>query len=139
MVDATSKPSTGLARVDDLRWHVPSPVAFGHVRTAVDAALTELRVRGAARVHLLYDALTAGFRLAADDDVHQHAHEVAMTAGDEQGLGLFTLAPSAVTDHELERVRHLVDVHVAVRWTVDGPQVRWTGLVGDPEGWVPLG
>lgn len=137
-VDATSKSETTLTRPDDLRWHVPSPVAFGHVGTAVDAAREELRARGVDRVHLLSDTLTVQFRLADADAVHQHAHDIAMAVGGDRGLGLFTLAPSVTTDEDFEGVRHLVDVHVAVRRTANGPEVRWTGLLGSSDGWVAL-
>lgn len=138
MVDATSKATPSLTRADDLRWHVPSPVSFGQVRAAIDVALTELRARDVARIHFLFDTLTTQFRLADADLVHQCAHALAMTVGVEYGLGLFTLEPSVVTDQEFERARHLVDVHVAVRRTASGPRVRWTGLVGDSDGWVSL-
>lgn len=138
VVDATSKATGTLTRADDLRWHVPSPVSFGHVRTAIDVALDELAARDATRIHFLFDTLTTQFRLADADIVHQHAHDLAMTVGRERGLGLFVMKPSAATGQEFEQVRHLVDVHVAVRQTADGPQVRWTGLVGSSEGWVAL-
>lgn len=138
MVDATNKSGTTMTRADEMRWHVPSPVAFGHVARAVDAARDELRTRDVDRIHLLSDTLTVQFRLAHADAVHQHAHDLAMAVGSDRGLGLFTLAPSATTDEEYEGVRHLVDVHVSVRRTADGPQVRWTGLLGRSNGWVPL-
>jgi hypothetical protein len=139
LVDATTKAAGSLSRVDDLRWQVPSPVAFGHVRSALDVAVGALTERGADRVHLLFDALTAQFRLADADIVYQHANDVAMAAGGGPGLGVFTLRPSTAGEAAFERVRHLVDVHVAVRRTERGPEVRWTGLLRDSEGWVPLG
>lgn len=138
LVDATIEGRGTLTRVDDRRWRVPSPVAFGHVRSAVDGALDELAVAGVDRVHVLFDTLTSQFRLADADVVQRHANDVAMSVGSECGLGLFTLEPSAVDEAGFERVRHLVDVHVAVRRTDDGPQVRWTGLVGRSAGWQPL-
>lgn len=138
LVDATGKAAGALTRVDDLRWRVPSPAAFGHVRSALDVAVDALAGRGADRVHLLLDALTAQFRLADADIVHQHAHDVAMAAGGQRGLGLFTLRPSAAGEAAFQRVRHLVDVHVAVRRTERGPEVRWSGLLRDSGGWVPL-
>lgn len=138
MVDATSKATGGLTRVDDRRWHVPSPVSFGHVRVAVDAALDELGTRDAASVHFLVDTPTTQFRLADADLVHQYTHDLAMVVGAEHGLGLLTLEPAATTEREFEQVRHLVDVHVAVRRTANGPQVRWTGLVGSSDGWTGL-
>lgn len=138
MIDATSKSSGALTRVDDRRWHVPSPVSFGHVRTAVDIALNELAAADVERVHFLFDTLTTQFRLADADIVHQHAHDLAMAVGGQTGLGLFTLEPSALSETAFERVRHLVDVHVTVRRTADGPQVRWTGLLGNSCGWQAL-
>jgi hypothetical protein len=137
-VDATSKATGTLTRTDELRWHVPSPVSFGHVRSAIDVALDELAARDATRIHFLFDTLTTQFRLADADIVNQHAHDLAMTVGSESGLGLFVMKPSVATGQEFEQVRHLVDAHVAVRRTADGPQVRWTGLVGSSEGWVEL-
>lgn len=138
MVDATSKPDSTPTRVDELRWHVPSPVAFGHVRSAIDIALEELAARDASHVHFLFDTLTTQFRLADAEIVHRHAHDMAMTVGGERGLGLFTMEPTVTRENEFEQVRHLVDVHVAVRRTASGPEVRWTGLVGNSGGWVSL-
>lgn len=138
LVDATSKAAATLTRVDDLRWRAPSPVAFDHVTSAVDAAREALRARDADRVHVLFDTLTVQFRLADAAAVLHHAHDLLMAVGGERGLGLATLAPSVTTDEEFERVRHLVDVHVAVRRTSGGPEVRWTGLAGSSEGWAPL-
>lgn len=137
MVDATSKATATPARVDERRWHVPSPVAFGHVAAAVDAAIAELRSREADRVHLLLDALTTQFRLADAGAVHRFAHDMATTAA-ETGPGLFTVEPSVTGDREFEQLRHFVDAHVSVRRTAAGPQVRWTGPLGDSEGWVSL-
>lgn len=137
-VDATNKAGTTLTRADDLQWTVPSPVSFGHVVAAVDAARDELRARDVGRIHFLFDTLSVQFRLADADMVHQHAHDLVMAVGGDRGLGLFTMAPSVATDREYEGVRHLVDVHVAVRRTASGPQVRWTGLLGRSDGWVPL-
>jgi len=138
LVDATSEAAGSLTRVDDRRWQVPSPVAFGHVRSALDLAAGELSDRGADRIHLLFGALTAQFRLADPDIVCQHAADVVNAVGDGPGLGVFTLRPSTAGEAAFERVRHLVDVHVATRRTERGPEVRWTGLVRDSDGWVPL-
>jgi hypothetical protein len=138
MVDATSKAAGTGTRTDELRWQVPSPVAFGCLRSAIDDALAALSDRDVGRIHFVFDTLTTQFRLAEADVVHQHTHDMAMTVGEQRGLGLFVLAPSVPTDQEFARVRHLVDVHVAVRRTAEGPQVRWTGLVGSSDGWVAL-
>lgn len=138
MVDATNKSGTTLTRPADLRWHVPSPVSLDRAGTAVDAALDELRARDVGRIHFLFESLTVPFRLVDTDAVHRYVHDLAMAVGGERGLGLFTLAPSVAAPEEYEGVRHLVDVQVAVRRTADGPQVRWTGLVGRSDDWVPL-
>lgn len=137
-VDATTTGPSALSRVDELHWQVPSPTSFRQLRTAVDVALTELRARDAERVHFVVDTLTTQFRLGDGDDVHRHAHHLAMTAGAEAGVGQFALEPAATTDREYERLRHLMDVEVCVRRTASGPKVRWQGLVGTSDGWVPL-
>ena len=138
LVDATSEATTSPRRVDERRWHVPSPVAFGHLRAAIDEALDVLGARDGVRVHVLFDTLTTQFLLADADAVLQHAHDLATALGAERGLGLFTMAPRVARDDELGAVCHLVDVHVGVRRTAGGPQVRWTGLVGGTGGWVAL-
>jgi KaiC/GvpD/RAD55 family RecA-like ATPase len=138
LVDATSTTGQTPGSAEELRWSVPSPVSFEHVGAAVDAAQAELLERGADRIHFVVDALTTQFRLADAGLVHRHAYDLGMAVGAERGLGLFTLERSVTTDQEFERVRHLVDVHVAVRRTASGPQVRWSGLVGSSGGWVTL-
>lgn len=137
-VDATSKAGTSLTRTGDLQWRAPSPVAFGDVATAVGDAREDLLARDGGRIHCLIDTLTVQFRLAAADAVLRHAHDLLMAVGTERGLGLTALAPSVTTSEAFEGMRHLVDVHVAVRRTTSGPEVRWTGLVGSSDGWVPL-
>lgn len=137
MVDATSKARATPTRVDDRRWHVPSPVAFEQVAAAVEAALAELHARESDRVHLLFDALTTQFRLADAGAVHRFTHGMATRAA-RTGPGLFTVEPSVTVEREFEQLRHFVDAHVSVRRTPGGPQVRWTGAHGDSEGWVSL-
>jgi len=136
LVDCTTKHLGEVTRTGDLQWEAPSPVSFEHARQAVDEGLAALHDRGAERVHVLFDTLTTQFRLADADAVLQHAHDLAMTFGGESGLGIFTVEHAVATDQESERLKHLVDVHVEVRRGEDGPEVRWTGLVGNSGGWV---
>lgn len=138
LVDCTTKQRGGLARTGDIRWEAPSPVSFPLACEAIDDALATLHERGVERVHFLFDTLTTQFRLAAAEDVLQHTHDLAMTVGTESGLGVFTIEHAVATDRESERLKHFFDVHVEVRRGDDGPEVRWTGLVGSSDGWVPL-
>lgn len=138
VVDCCNKSAATPARPADLRWRVPSPVAFGPIAAAVGDAFGELADRGVGRAHFLLDTLATQFRLAAPDRVNRHVHDLAMAVGGEGGLGLFTVAPSVVTDREFARLKHLFDVHVEVRRAAGTPEVRWTGLVGRSDGWVPL-
>jgi KaiC/GvpD/RAD55 family RecA-like ATPase len=138
LVDCCTKGRDSLSRSDNLRWEVPSPVAFSELSTAVDEAFAALADHGNDRGHFLFDTLGTQFRLAESDSVVQHVHDLAMRLGTEVGLGVFTVESSAVTDQEFERLKHLVDVHVEVRRVEDGPEVRWTGLVGRSDGWVTL-
>lgn len=138
MVDCTTKQREAVRRTGDLRWETPSPVAFAAARDAIDGALSALRERGTERIHFLFDTLTTQFRLADADAVLQHTHDLAMTVGGESGLGVFTVEHAVATDRESERLKHFFDVHVEVRRGDDGPEVRWTGLVGRSDGWVPL-
>lgn len=138
LVDCRARNPEAPSRGQTLRWEVPSPVAFRAVAAAVRAAGEELTARGAERVHVLFDALTAQFRLADPVCVARHAREVATTVAAGRGIGAFALEPSAVTDREFARLKRLADVHVAVRRTVAGPQVRWSGPADRSDGWVPL-
>lgn len=119
-------------------WHVPTPVSFAGIKDAVESARQALDDRGVRRRHFLLDTLTTQFRLAADpDSVLDHAESLAMALGTEAGLAVFAVDPAVVTDPEQERLRHLLDVHVEVR-NVDDVELRWTGLVGGSDGWLPL-
>lgn len=138
VVDCARKPREDLHRVGDLQWAVPSPVAFSQIVGAARTALDALHDRGVDRIHFLLDSLTTQFRLADEDAVLTHAHDLAMALGAESGLGIMTLEITAVSERGFERLRHLVDVHVALRRTPSGPEVRWTGLVGRSDGWVTL-
>jgi hypothetical protein len=137
-IDCTTKQRESVARTGELRWETPSPVGFDLASRAIDEALVALRERGVERIHFLFDTLTTQFRLAEADDVLRHTHDLAMTVGGESGLGVFTIEHAVATDRECERLKHFFDVHVQLRRGEDGPEVRWTGLVGSSEGWVPL-
>lgn len=138
MVDCTTEQRGSVAKTGELRWAVPSPVSFADVSQAIDDALAALHERGVERIHVLFDTLTTQFRLADAETVLQHAHDLAMTVGSEAGLGVFTVEHAVATDQQSERLKHLVDVHLEVRRGDDGPEVRWTGLVGNCSGWLTL-
>lgn len=119
-------------------WNVPSAVSFAGVEGAVRSARQALDDQGVERRHFLLDTFTTQFRLAAEPEaVLRHADGLAMSLGTEAGLAVFTVDPAVVTDGEQERLRHLLDVHVEVR-NDDDVELRWTGLVGGSDGWLPL-
>lgn len=138
IVDCCTKQRDSMTKADEMRWEVPSPVSFTQTSEAVGEALDSLAELGLNRTHFLFDTLTTQFRLADADHVLQHAHDIAMTVGSEDGLGIWTVEHAAVTDQEFEQLKHFFDVHVEVRRADDGPEVRWIGLVGSSNGWVTL-
>lgn len=127
-----SHPAT---RTDD----VPTPISFVDIETSVESARLTLDERNVERRHFLFDTLTTQFRLAGvPEGVLEHAETLAMAIGIESGLTVFTVDPTVVTDHELDRLRHLFDVHLEVRSSEAEVELRWTGLIGGSDGWLPL-
>lgn len=123
----------------DYLWDVRSPLAFDRFEAGVESARRTFTDRGVDRLHFMFDTLTTQFRLASDPEaVLQHADDLAMSLGAEDGLMVFAVDPATVTAEERERLRHLFDVSVEVRGESDDVELRWTGLVGGSDGWVPL-
>lgn len=138
LVDCCTKQRSSLRRPTALRWDVPSPVSFSQASEALRQAFEGLAERGVPRTHVLCDTIVTQFHLAPADHVLQHSHDIAMTVGGERGLGVFICDASTVPDRQVERLKHLVDAHVEVRQAGGRSEVRWTGLVGRSDGWVPL-
>lgn len=138
IVDCATERRSPVTRTTALRWNVPSPVSFPQVSEALREALDTLAERRVPRTHVLCDTTTAQFRLAAPDRVVQSTHDVAMSVGGERGLGVFVFDATSVPDRQVERLQHLFDVHVEVGRRGGSSEVRWTGLVGRSDGWVPL-
>jgi len=122
----------------DLRWTVRDPGSRSRVGAALREALGAVRQQGVRRLHVVHEALTAQFRQGAPDGAVEHARDLALALGGEQGLAVFSVEESAVSAQTFDRLTHLVDVHLVGRRDDRGPQVRWTGLVGDSGGWVDL-
>jgi len=108
------------------------------VDEAVSSALSGLADDGIGRRHVLYDALATGRDVVDEATAYDRAYEVAMTVGAEDGLGLFTLEDTGVAGEAVAELAHLFDVHVELRAAGDGTELRWTGLLGASDGWVPL-
>lgn len=139
LVDCCDGTCGSAPRPSDRRWDVPSPLAFADVEAGVESARRTLDDRDVGRRHFLFDTLTTQFRLAADPGaVLEHADDLAMTLGAETGLTVFAVDPATVTDDERRRLQHLFDVNVEVRSGDGDVELRWTGLVGGSDGWVPL-
>lgn len=138
LIDCTTKEWPAGGQVAELRWEVQSAVGFDEISDSIASAFDVLTQRDTDRIHFLFDTLTTQFRLSNPDVVLQRTNDLAMAIGSYRGLGLFVVGRRTVTDREFDRLRHLVDAHVAVRRGANGPEVQWTGLLGSSDGWVPL-
>lgn len=117
---------------------VAADAAPGTVDDAVAAGLSWLAADGVERRHFLYDTLTADGYLADPDAAYDRAYRVAMTVGAQDGLALFALDTAGLTPDVVERLAHLVDVHVEVERTDGDARLRWEGLLGASDGWVSM-
>ena len=97
-----------------------------------------LAEQGIERRHFLFDSLALGGPLPDADAVYDLAYELAMTVGAEDGLGAVVVDSDGLSTEEVGRLGHLFDVHVELERDETGPQMRWTGLLGGSDGWVPV-
>jgi len=105
----------------------------GALAAAVEAAYDDL---AGGRVHLLVDALAAP-AYGSVEPVYRRAHEVAMAVGAEPGLGLFAVDAGGLPASFVDRLAHLVDVHLCLREQAGQPEACWTSLTGTSDGWRP--
>lgn len=130
--DEGDEPAVGwLRRVDP----GVAPDAMG---ASVTDGLSWLADGGVDRRHFLYDALAADYRGTDGAAIYDRAYEVAMTVGVEDGLALFALDADGLPEEYVEELGHLFDVQVELRDGHGATELRWTGLVGASEGWLPL-
>lgn len=108
------------------------------VDDAVAEGLSWLAEAGVERRHFLYDTLAADGTLPDPDAAYDRAYRVAMTVGAEDGLAVFALETAGLDRDVVERLAHLVDVHVEVRRADGDAELRWEGLLGASDGWVPM-
>jgi hypothetical protein len=128
MVAAVEDTDPGATVVDRSVGRDPEPATLA---AAVEAAVDD---RPADRVHLLVD----GFTAPADggvEPVYRRAHEVAMAVGAEPGLGLFTADAVGLSAAFVQRLAHLVDVHVSLREQGGRREACWTSLTDASDGW----
>lgn len=139
-----------LAVVDGRAASEPAAVEAGRLRSiAADAAPPEIEreVRecldwldelGVDRRHFLFDALAADRPDPDPGATYDRAYELAMTVGADEGLAVVTVDPAGLSAEAVGELAHLFDVHVRLRDDGDGPELRWTGLLGESAGWLPV-
>lgn len=110
----------------------------GELDAAVTGCIKELDERGVERVHFLFDTLASGYRLPEPASTYDRAHELAMTVGAEDGVGLFTADTTRLPEEVVDELAHLVDVRVDLRRPTRTTELRWEGLLDASGGWRPL-
>lgn len=126
------------ASTDGWLQDVSIDAAPGVVDDAVSDGLSWLAGTDVQRRHFLYDTLAADGYRPDPDAAYDRAYQVAMTVGAEDGLALLALDTEGLDRDVVERLAHLVDVHVEVRRTDGDAELRWEGLLGASDGWVSM-
>ena len=138
-----------LVVVDCRRTAEPGEAETGRVRRvqpggshlAVDRAVLDgldwLAAHEIERRHFLFDSLAVGEWLPDSDAVYHLAYELAMTVGAEDGLGAFVVESAGLPTDDIDRLGHLFDVRLELKRDEGTSQVRWTGLLGGSDGWLP--
>lgn len=130
--DDGEEPDAG--RVRQVRNDESSRAVDREVRDGLDW----LAARGIERRHFLIDSLAPGTGLPDSGAVYELAYELAMIVGTENGLGAFAVESAGLSTGDVRRLGHLFDVRVELKRGEVGPELRWTGLLGDPEDWLPV-
>lgn len=125
-------------RTGDQFWRVSSPVDFTRTADSIWECFDVLEERTTGQTHVLFDSLSTQFSLGESSAVVQNAHQLAVKLGGKNGLGVFPVETNVVSGQDVERLKHLFDIHVEVRKRDHETQVKWSGVVGSSDGWVKL-
>lgn len=112
------------------------PTPTPRLAEAVANALADLDGEDVGVRHFLHEALDGG---SGGETPYDRAHDLAMAVGAEDGVGVFGVETGGRPATAVADLAHLFDVHVETRLEDGEVELRWTGLLGETETWVPLG